>query len=278
MARRSYGTGSLFLKAGNWHGRWYVQGRQVQRKIGPARTPGERDGLTRPQAEREMRRRMEAETQVTTAGRVTVAEAGACLTDHLEALGRKPTTLCIYRSLLRTHLVPHLGATTLDRIQPADVEQLMAIMRREGAGPKLIRNALTLLSQVFAFGQRRGWCATNPCQQVDRPQLPDDTEIHHLDLHEVEALVRAVPDDDLGPTDRALYLTAAMTGLRQGELLALRWRDIDWSAGKVRVRRNYVGPLGHPDVQALQQGRPDGRRGGRRTRAPLPALCLPARR
>jgi integrase len=37
-----------------------------------------------------------------------------------------------------------------------------------------------------------------------------------------------------------LYLTAAMTGLRQGELLALRWRDVDWLAARVRVRRNYV--------------------------------------
>jgi integrase len=49
-----------------------------------------------------------------------------------------------------------------------------------------------------------------------------------------------VPQDDvLGPTDHALYTTAAMTGLRQGELVALRWRDIDWPAGVVRVRRSY---------------------------------------
>jgi hypothetical protein len=43
-----------------------------------------------------------------------------------------------------------------------------------------------------------------------------------------------------GITGRVLYLTAAMTGLRRGELLALRWHDIDWSAGVVRVRRNYT--------------------------------------
>lgn len=43
-----------------------------------------------------------------------------------------------------------------------------------------------------------------------------------------------------GPTDFALYLTASMTGLRQGELIALRWSDVDWRAGRVRVRRNYT--------------------------------------
>jgi integrase len=57
-------------------------------------------------------------------------------------------------------------------------------------------------------------------------------------------LYRATPDavleDDLARVDRALYLTAAMTGLRQGELLGLRWRDVDWAAQKVRVVRPYV--------------------------------------
>lgn len=239
--RRSYGSGSLFVHRGSWYGRWYVGTDRVKRKLGPVRRPGERDGLTRAEAEREMRRRMEAEAPSgATGGWLTLEDAGTRLIDHLETLGRKPTTLAVYRSLLRTHLVPHLGTSTLDRIEPPDVERLMARMRRDGAGPKLIVNALTLLGQVFTFGQRRGWCSANPCIQVDRPQTPDDTEIHHLDLHEVDAAIRAVPADDLGQTDRVLYLTAAMTGLRQGELLALRWRDIDWAAAKVRVRRNYV--------------------------------------
>jgi integrase len=60
-------------------------------------------------------------------------------------------------------------------------------------------------------------------------------------------LLRAVPDDDLGRVERPMYLAAAMTGKRQGELLALRWRDIDWTARRVRVRRNFVrGEFGTP--------------------------------
>lgn len=66
-------------------------------------------------------------------------------------------------------------------------------------------------------------------------------------MAEVEALIRAVPDDAIGDMERVLYLTAAMTGLRQGELIALRWRDVDWSAGVVRVRRTRTrGQLGTP--------------------------------
>jgi integrase len=71
---------------------------------------------------------------------------------------------------------------------------------------------------------------------VDRPRLERSDEIRFLDQPELEALLRATPD----LTDQALFLAAAMTGLRQGELLALPWMDIDWTAAKIRVRRNYV--------------------------------------
>ncbi len=128
-------------------------------------------------------------------------------------------------------------------------------MRRNGKGAKTIQNAITLLYQVFEFGQRKGWCEANPCERVDRPQVEENADIRFLEMEEVEALLAAVRDDDrFGPTDRALYLTATMTGLRQGELLALRWRDIDWPAGRVRVRQNYV--RGHC-------GTPKSRRGSR---------------
>jgi integrase len=128
-------------------------------------------------------------------------------------------------------------------------------MRGEGAGPKTIVNALTLLHQIFAFGERRGWCESNPCKQVDRPVVEQTTDIRFLTLAELEALLRAESDGDpFGPIDRVLYLTAAMTGLRQGELLGLRWRDVDWAAARIRVRQNYV--RGH-------WGTPKSRRGSR---------------
>jgi integrase len=81
---------------------------------------------------------------------------------------------------------------------------------------------------------------TNPVAMTDRPPSPPaDPDIAFLDREELEALLRAALDDLLGPTDRVLWLTAATTGLRQGELAGLRWRDVDWSARLVRVRRSY---------------------------------------
>jgi integrase len=66
----------------------------------------------------------------------------------------------------------------------------------------------------------------------------------------LDARLAAVGWKRAGPfheIDRAMWLTAAMTGLRKGELVALRWRDIDWSASRIRVRQNYVrGQFGSP--------------------------------
>jgi integrase len=66
-------------------------------------------------------------------------------------------------------------------------------------------------------------------------------------MTELEALLRTVPDDAFGRVERVMYLAAATTGMRQGELIACRWLDVDWSARRIRVRRNYVrGEFGTP--------------------------------
>jgi len=57
---------------------------------------------------------------------------------------------------------------------------------------------------------------------------------------QVEVLVRSAQPGPYEALDRALYRTAAMTGVRDGELIALRWHDVDWSASAIRVRSNYV--------------------------------------
>ena len=124
----------------------------------------------------------------------------------------------------------------------------MAWMRSQGRSVKTTLNTLGLLHGIFEHGLRRGWVTANPCKLVDKPRDPDaDADIRFLDAAELEAVIAAVPDDKLGQVEHAMYLTAAMTGMRQGELLALRWLDIDWTAKRVRVRRNFVrGEYGTP--------------------------------
>jgi hypothetical protein len=89
VAKRSYGTGRLYVVVdrggrASWYGSWRVGGSRVNRKVGLKRTAGHADGLTRLQAERELRRMVDATTVVAKGQRRTVGEAGEAYVAHLE--------------------------------------------------------------------------------------------------------------------------------------------------------------------------------------------------
>jgi integrase len=161
---------------------------------------------------------------------------------------RKRSTVQDYGIILNRHLAPYFAGKAFERIEVDDVAAYMAVKAHEGLSSKTVSNHLNFAHGLFKHGMKRGWCPGNPVALVDRPRVRTvDPDIRFLDQAELDALLRAVPDDLLGPTEQVLYLAAAMTGLRQGELIALRWMDIDWAAGVVRVRRNYTrGQFGTP--------------------------------
>jgi integrase len=241
-----------------WFGKWRTNGRQVMRLIGPKRIPGTRYGLTRPQAEAALRKLIGEVTAAPLPGqRTTIAEAGRRYLRHLEAAGRKPSTIAAVRGHLKHWHEPFFADRAIDAIRAEDITDLIALMRK-GERPsgirrakplsaKTIRNAIGTLNALLTYARRKRWMTTNPVAEVDLPGVTTATDIRFLTSGEVETLVAAVPDGPYHAVDRALYLTAAMTGLREGELIALRWRDVDWTAARVRVRRNYVlGAYGTP--------------------------------
>jgi integrase len=240
--RRSYGTGSLRVIGPSWVGQWYgPDGRRMMRKVGPARTPGARDGLTKAEAEERFRKLRESSRQSAAGARATIADAGEELKRRLDVRGRKKSHRLTVASDLRNHIVPFFEELELSRIEPRDIERYIAAKLRTHA-PKTVRNHLNTMHSLFEIGQRLGWCASNPVKLADRPVIKQiETRIKFLDQGELEQLL-AVPyaADAWGRIEPTLYLTAAMTGLRQGELLGLRWRDVDLSARKVRVVSPYV--------------------------------------
>lgn len=249
--RRQYGTGSLRVVRGSWLASWYdLDGRRIQRKVGPARTEGGADGLTKAQAEQALRRMREIETpqEVAAGTRVTFIEAGAELSRRLELKGRKKSHRMTVASDLRNHIEPFFAGKTLDRITPDDIERYVAVKKKTLA-IKTIRNHVGTMHSVFEVGLRRGWCQSNPVKLADRPVIrTTETRIQFLEQDEVEKLLSTpFPDDAFGSIEPTLYLTAAMTGLRQGELLGLRWRDVDFDARRVRVVSPFVrGEFGDP--------------------------------
>ena len=247
--KRSYGTGALFENHGAWYGKWRIGDRQVKRKIGKVRAAGSREGITRREAEAKLRKLIEETTFVAPERRLTLEEAGERYLHHVEhVMERKRSTVQDYSIILRRHLAPYFGAQGIERIGAEDIASYMAVKANAGLSSKTVSNHLNFLHGIFKHAIKRGWCAANPVAAVDRPRVQNvDPDIRFLDQDELEALLRATPEDLLGPTEHALYLTAAMTGLRQGELLALRWADVDWAAGQIRVRRNFTrGEFGTP--------------------------------
>ena len=169
------------------------------------------------------------------AGGLLFSELASRYLANRELIGLKRTTLMDYESYTRVHLLPAFGGLELEAITIELIEEFIAAKRQEGKAVKSILNYLGLLHAMFAFAVRRGWCTRNPVALVEKPRGRRDLDIRFLDVQELEALLAATPTDARGTTERVLYLTAAMTGLRRGELLALRWQDIDWTAGVVRV-------------------------------------------
>ncbi len=281
-ARRSYGSGRVYVRtdaAGRetFYGSWWTNGRRVKRRLGVKRARGGREGLTAAQAESELRRLMGEVTPSSSPGdRLDMAEVGRRYRKHLEALGRKRSTLAAVEMTLRVWIEPHLGDRALDKIRPEEVEDLMHAMSKAGVGVKSVRNYIGTLSAIFRFAMhpRRKWATSNPCEVIDLPPVRRSEEIRFLTTAEVDALAKAAVEGEHQALDRALYVLAAMTGLRQGELIALRWRDVDRDARRVRVRRSHVlGEFDTPKSRRSERSVPLSRR----VASELDGWCLETR-
>jgi integrase len=122
-------------------------------------------------------------------------------------------------------------------IVPAEVAKLRDDLMAAGLSPRTVVRHLTVAHAVFKHAMREHGLVRNPAAAdlVDRPTVRYSGEFDTFDMNELAALARAAANEQ----DATLFLTAAMTGLRQGELLALRWRDIDFAGQRVHVRRSY---------------------------------------
>jgi len=232
------------LKSGEevWVGLWYdAAGHRVKRHVGRKRAVGEKDGLTKTQAERALRKLIDAHVPTERAERMTVGEAGERYAESREALGRSPTTVEDYRSLVRVHFDPFFDTVSIDKVTSLDIEQYMAEKRRDGRSPKSVSNDLALLSSIFRHAIRRGWRTLpgNPVEGVERPKVPTALEEARVPrpaaVRGAAQILFGLRDRTPGPGDVPV---AGMAGLRQAELLGLRWYSIDWQAMKIRAARD----------------------------------------
>jgi integrase len=145
----------------------------------------------------------------------------------------KPSAIRSYERALRDRVLPELGAKRLGDVQRRDVQRLADDLLGEGLDPSTVRNVLMPLRVIYRRAIEDGDLAVNPTGHLRLPAVRGRRE-RIASPEEPKLLLAALPD-----RDRALWATALYAGLRRGELMALRWEDVDLATGVIHVERAY---------------------------------------
>jgi integrase len=228
VGRRGNGEGSIYRrKDGRWVGQYMVhtaEGTKYRYIYGKTRQ-AVAEKLAKAMADRDSGLVFEA-------GNLTIAEY---LSRWLETSVKgsvRPRTLDNYRMHVRHHLIPALGSVKLKALSPAHVQALYRAKLDSGLAPSTVRYTHAVLNRALKQAVRWGLVPRNAAEAADPPKL-ERVEMKVLSPTEVKVLLSTARGDRV----EALYVLAVHTGLRIGELLGLRWGDVDLKAGKMRVVR-----------------------------------------
>jgi integrase len=175
------------------------------------------------------------------------------------------STYEVHRHMIEPHIVPALGRLKLKDLNPAHVRGFYREKLDSGLSAATVRKMHGVLRKALKQAVVDGLIPRNVCEAVKPPKI-ERKEITPLDREQAKALLEAAVGDRL----EALYVLAVHTGIREGELLGLKWEDADLERGVLRLRRALVREGGKTALGDLKTAK--SRRSVRLTRTAAIAL------
>jgi integrase len=156
----------------------------------------------------------------------------------LASLERKPTTVGSYRSTI-AHAKDVFGSQRVRRIAPEDIARFNGILRERGCSASTRAKHLRVLGACLQAAVSYRYADSNPVRELPSAQRPrpERKEAAYFENDELPRLFEHLGSEPV----RTLCLVALKTGMRQGELFALRWADVDLEEAVIRVRSSYTG-------------------------------------
>lgn len=249
--RRGRSEGSIFQRAdGTWTASISLgyddKGKRKRRVV---------YGATKKEVQEKLRAVQNAAVsgQLADAGTLTVAQYLARWLENTAKPRVQPKTHLRYEQLVRLRINPALGGVKLTKVAPLHVEQLFASLERDGVSARGRQMVGTMLHTALRDAVRLRLIPFNPASEVAKPR-PRKQEMQIYDADQVARFLDAAKADRLS----AMYVLAVDSGMRQGELFALQWTDIDFTTGSLQVQRSLEEINGKLRVKEPKSGR--GRR------------------
>jgi integrase len=172
--------------------------------------------------------------------------------DYLASISHlRPGTLIKVEGHLRNHILPFFDRTPIGAIKPADVRSWIAALEKDGLAPGTINGVYRTFFKLMKTAVIDGLIGGSPCIGIDLPRQTSHEEMRFLDPAQIETLA-----DANEPRFRALIFTAAYTGMRWGELAALKVPRLNLLKGTVEIVESMSEINGVLHIQSTKTGKP----------------------
>ena len=147
----------------------------------------------------------------------------------------RSTTLMQYESVVKNSLKPYLGGYKLSDLGPREIQNLYSIRMEQGLGARTVQMIHAVIHRSLHVAVKQGLIGSNPAKRVEKPKHRK-ARMQILDDMQVRTLLVAAEGTPL----EALIQVAVTTGMRKGEILGLKWSDIDWAGSTLQVDRQLL--------------------------------------